>query len=94
MTDLTKIITQQKVKIVDVRTPMEFSGGSVAGAVNIPLNEIPQRLEEFRQTGSPVIVCCASGMRSSQAESYLRKHGLDNVYDGGSWYDVNYLMNN
>lgn len=35
--------------IIDVRTPMEFMGGHVTGSINIPLNEIPQRVEEIKK---------------------------------------------
>lgn len=76
--------------IVDVRTPGEYRGGSVAGAVNIPLNEIPLRLDELKDFESPLILCCATGNRSGQAANYLSKEGIDCV-NGGSWLDVNFL---
>ncbi|HSI71348.1 MAG TPA: rhodanese-like domain-containing protein [Gillisia sp.] len=76
--------------IVDVRTPGEYRGGSVAGAVNIPLNEIPLRLDELKEFDSPLILCCATGNRSGQATHYLSKEGIDCV-NGGSWLDVNFL---
>ena len=34
--------------IVDVRTPAEFMGGHVAGSINIPLQNVPSKLDEFR----------------------------------------------
>ncbi|RXJ50463.1 rhodanese-like domain-containing protein [Gelidibacter gilvus] len=76
--------------IIDVRTPMEFMGGSVAGAMNIPLNEIPQRIGELKAMKTPLILCCASGMRSGQAEDFLSHHGV-NCLNGGSWLEVNNL---
>ena len=78
-------------QIVDVRTPGEFMGGNVPGSINIPLNEIPMRLEEFKKMKAPFVVCCMSGARSGQAEAYLRSEGLEAV-NGGSWLDVNYVM--
>ena len=51
--------------IIDVRTPGEFRGGNVKGSINIPLNEIHLRLDEIKQMPQPVILCCASGNRSS-----------------------------
>jgi len=56
-----------KITIVDVRTPGEFMGGHVVGSVNIPLNEIMERLEEIKSMKQPIILCCASGGRSGQA---------------------------
>ena len=84
----------QEIKIIDVRTPGEYSGGNVSGSINIPLNEIPDRLGEFNHGSGPIFVCCASGKRSSQAEHYLRKAGINEVYDGGAWSDLNVLLNN
>lgn len=76
--------------IVDVRMPMEFRGGSVVGAVNIPLSEIPHRIDELKAMKTPVILCCASGMRSGQAEAFLKHQGVD-CLNGGSWLEVNHL---
>ena len=48
MENLANQVKAGEVKIVDVRTPMEFMGGHVAGSINIPLNEVPERVEEFK----------------------------------------------
>lgn len=79
--------------IIDVRTPAEFMGGHVTGSVNIPLNEIPGRVEEIRLLKQPIVLCCASGNRSGQATAFLRGTGI-HCENGGSWTDVNYDMNN
>lgn len=76
--------------IVDVRTPAEFMGGSVAGAVNIPLSEIPHRINELQKMKSPLILCCASGNRSGQAQNFLSREDVD-CFNGGSWLEVNNL---
>lgn len=85
-----EIIRSNEGTIVDVRTPAEFRGGSVSGAVNVPLNEIPQRLNELKEMNSPLILCCASGNRSGQAENYLSRQGVE-CLNGGPWMDVNFL---
>ncbi len=85
-----EIIKNNEGTIVDVRTPGEFRGGSISGAVNVPLNEIPLRLDELKEMKSPLILCCASGNRSSQAKNYLSRQGI-NCLNGGSWLDVNFL---
>ena len=77
-----------KQTIVDVRTPGEFMGGHVEGSINIPLQEIQQRIEEIKALPQPIILCCASGNRSGQATSYLKSLGID-CSNGGSWIDVN-----
>ncbi len=77
-----------KQTIVDVRTPGEFMGGHVAGSINIPLQEIQQRIDEIKALPQPIILCCASGNRSGQATSFLKSLGID-CSNGGSWLDVN-----
>lgn len=44
--------------IIDVRTPGEFEDGHYPGAVNIPLNELPQRLEELEEMKKPIVAYC------------------------------------
>ncbi len=73
--------------VVDVRTRAEFTGGHVVGSVNIPLQEIQQRLDEIKGM-EYVVLCCASGGRSEQATQFLQQQGI-NCENGGSWMDVN-----
>jgi rhodanese-related sulfurtransferase len=79
--------------IIDVRTPAEFMGGHVTGSINIPLNELSDRVEEIKQVQQPIILCCASGNRSGQATYFLEKLGLECI-NGGSWFQVNALVHN
>lgn len=71
--------------LVDVRTPEEFATGYIDGAVNIPLDSISSRLDEF-PTDIPVIVYCRSGNRSAEASQILANAGYD-VYDMGGIID-------
>ncbi len=81
-------IKENKGTIVDVRTPEEYRGGQVADSVNIPLQEISQRLDELRSLKQPLLLCCASGNRSGMAAQYLTSEGIE-CYNAGSWLDVN-----
>ncbi|MCB9598187.1 MAG: rhodanese-like domain-containing protein [Sandaracinaceae bacterium] len=67
--------------LLDVRTPGEFSSGHIEGAVNIPISELGQRMEEV-PTDHSVVVYCLSGGRSASAASMLRSHGYQ-VHDLG-----------
>lgn len=89
MTDIQKLITEGKATIIDVRTPQEFSGGHVSGSRNIPLQELPQSMEEIKKETEPIILCCASGQRSGMATRILSQQGVE-CYNGGSWLDVNF----
>ena len=68
--------------LVDVRTPEEFASGHIAGAVNIPLQELPDRLSEI-PTDKAVVVYCRSGNRSAQASNILTSNNYTNIYDMG-----------
>lgn len=89
--EIENLIRENKGTIVDVRTRAEYSGGHVAGSKNIPLNEIPLRIDELENMEAPLILCCASGMRSGQAAHYLNRRGMD-CHNAGSWLEVNYLQ--
>ena len=90
--NLEQLIQDNVGTIVDVRTPMEFMGGHVVGSINIPLNEVQDRLQELKQLKSPLILCCASGGRSGQAAQYFKSLGVD-CENGGGWMEVNFQLN-
>ncbi len=74
--------------IVDVRTREEYSMGAYPKAVNIPLDEIGERLDEFGEKGREIIVYCASGARSSYAARQLKQAGFAKVTNGGGLHDM------
>lgn len=79
-------VVMQKIKagatVVDVRTPGEFQSGAYPGALNIPVQELDCRLGELSKD-RPIVVYCASGMRSASAERLLRARGFADVVNGG-----------
>jgi rhodanese-related sulfurtransferase len=85
---MNELINHPNATIVDVRTEGEFAGGHVAGSINIPLNEVPHRVDEFKNMSKPLVLCCLSGGRSGQATQYLAQQGVDQVYNGGGWSEV------
>jgi rhodanese-related sulfurtransferase len=86
--NIIDLIKHENASIIDVRTPDEFNGGNVINSINIPLNEVPDRVEEFKALSKPIIVCCLSGGRSGQAAAFLSANGVDEVYNGGGWLEV------
>jgi phage shock protein E len=74
--------------IIDVRTPQEFDGGNIKGSKNIPLGQIAQRAADLKEKNVPIICVCASGMRSGNACSILKKAGVE-CYNGGGWSSLN-----
>lgn len=71
-------------KLVDVRTAAEFAAGHVAGAVNIPVQDLENRLGELGDQSAPVVLYCRSGARSSRASGILKKAGFSSVHDVGA----------
>ena len=63
------------LQIVDVRNLGETAAGTIPGATNIPVGQLPSRLDELDVT-KPTVVYCAGGYRSSVAASLLRQTGL------------------
>jgi phage shock protein E len=70
--------------VLDVRTPGEFQDGHAQGARNIPLASLKDRLAEL-DPGTPVLACCASGMRSGSACRILLRAGFKEVHNLGPW---------
>jgi rhodanese-related sulfurtransferase len=70
--------------LLDVRSPQEFAGSRLPEAVNIPVDQLDTRLDEVRQFNRPVVVYCASGMRSNRATGILRRAEIREVHDLGS----------
>ncbi|NVK05058.1 MAG: rhodanese-like domain-containing protein [Flavobacteriia bacterium] len=85
---MNEIINHPNATIVDVRTEGEFAGGNVQGSVNIPLDQVPHRVEEFKNMSKPLVVCCLSGGRSGQAVEFLKAQGVEDIYNGGGWSQV------
>jgi len=82
----------RKVMLIDVRTPLEFNSGNVKGSINIPMNEVPKRLDEIRNL-EPMIVFCKSGVRSQKVLEFLKNNGIVEVENGGGWMEVNASVN-
>lgn len=71
--------------VVDVRSKLEFWIGHLPGAVCIPLERLPQGVEQRVgiTPGSRILVYCAAGTRSAMAAEQLRAAGYKHVVDGG-----------
>ena len=69
---------KDNVTLIDVRTAEEHSFGTIPGAVNIPVDELRNRLDEI-PTDKPVVLFCAVGLRGYLALRILTGHGYSNV---------------
>jgi rhodanese-related sulfurtransferase len=92
--EATLKINRENALVVDVREANEWSTGHIPDARHIALGQLEKRLHEIEKfKDRPVIVCCASGVRSANACKQLRKAGFSQVFNlnGGvsSWGDAN-----
>jgi rhodanese-related sulfurtransferase len=85
---LKQVLRTGNYTLIDTREPMELQQGHVEGALNIPLRTIAMKIGEISEMQRPIILFCRSGMRSGVATGMLKVAGIDEVYNGGSWFDV------
>jgi rhodanese-related sulfurtransferase len=69
---------RQPFCLLDVREPWEVALAAIPGSLSIPMNEIPDRLEELRAAGE-IIVMCHSGGRSRRVAEFLASRGFGGV---------------
>lgn len=77
-------------KILDVREDYEWEAGHVDGALHIPLDALPDRLEDL-DPDQDLAVICRTGGRSARAAAWLESHGYSavNVTGGmGAWLEA------
>ena len=79
----SKISSGESLNIIDVREDFEVQFRMIDGAEHIPMNDVPNRLDEFDQDQKYYIVC-KSGGRSADVAMFLNQHDIDAVnVDGG-----------
>lgn len=83
----TRRVLSDGGRLIDVRTPGEFSAGALDGALNLPLQEI-QRAGALLDRETPLVVYCGTGMRSNQAKGLLRDMGFNTVHDLGGFQNI------
>jgi len=87
-------IKNPNATLIDIREPYELEiDGSVEGAINIPMGEVPDKLEKIKDMPKPIVIFCRSGGRASSTLNFLKENGLDDVFNGGGFNDVNGILN-
>lgn len=95
--EATLLINREEALVVDVREADEFASGHVPEARNFPLSKLAERIGELeKHKDKPLIVCCASGMRSNKACAEFTKAGFSRLYNlaGGidAWQAASYPL--
>lgn len=79
--EATLLINRQDAQVIDVREPDEFAAGHLPEARNIPAAKLAERMDEIQKfKEKPLILCCASGVRSARACGELKKHGFTRLH--------------
>ncbi|PIE53414.1 sulfurtransferase [Candidatus Fermentibacteria bacterium] len=78
-------MVQKGGKLIDVRSAGEYRAGHLSGAVNVPVDSLPDGISSLGLSSDTVIILyCASGMRSASAKQILKRAGYTNVLNGGA----------
>jgi len=86
-----------RIRILDVRTPGEYSSVHIPGSYNVPLDTLGEHAREIRTNlTDPVILVCQSGQRAQKADRTLAAAGMTNLHilDGGmnAWVNTGFVV--
>jgi rhodanese-related sulfurtransferase len=83
-----RIDSGEAVRLIDVREPQEHQITRIEGAELIPMNSIPQHLQELEDDGPALIVFCHHGVRSLSVVDWLRRQGVENCQSMAGGIDL------
>lgn len=86
-----KELMKRGAVIMDVRSPIEFMGSHIRGAVNIPLPEIEFRIKEIKRFKKGIIICGADNTQTSKAVRILKSKRIASE-NGGEWQKLEKLI--
>lgn len=92
--EVVQLMNREKAAVVDVCSAEEFAAGHVVGAKNVPLGELEAKLAAtVKNKATPLVLVCASGMRSKRAVATAKKLGFENARSltggMGAWRSAN-----
>lgn len=74
-------VNREDAVVIDLREAAEFRNGHIAGAINIPAKQLPERHADLKQYGErPLILVCAHGQQASAAGRALQQAGFANIH--------------
>lgn len=88
------LMNREKAVVIDICETAEYAAGHVAGSKNIPLSQLEDKLPSaVKNKGLPVILVCASGVRSNRAVAIAQKLGYEKAQSlsggMGAWREAN-----
>ena len=84
--ELERLAQRGDVLLIDVRPAVEYQHGHLPGALSVPVDELPKRLEELPRD-RPIVAYCRGAycLFADEAVAYLRRHGFDARRLAGGW---------
>jgi rhodanese-related sulfurtransferase len=77
--DAAALLRENKVRLIDVREPWEFSTAHIDGSVAMPMGDVPARAHQELDPDEHLVVLCHMGMRSMNVTVWLRNQGFEQV---------------
>ncbi|HEX2630927.1 MAG TPA: rhodanese-like domain-containing protein [Chitinophagaceae bacterium] len=88
-----KTLLRKGAIIIDVRNVNEYDQGRVRGSLNIPIDRLQTNIQRIKGLDKPIITCSTGDSRSSEAVKILKRLGVQQVYNGGSWEKLLQMIN-
>ena len=77
---LILLSNQDESLIVDLRDSESFNAGHITASINIPLGDLPRRINEINHNEKSIILVCETGGSSPNAGETLKKEGYEDIY--------------
>ena len=78
-TNLKQLLMEDKAQLIDIRFKEEYAAWKVGPSINIPINELPKRLNEINKN-KIIVTACPHKDRAIVAMTYLRSKGINAKY--------------
>lgn len=78
----------QGATVIDVRSKKEFAQGHNPTALNMPIYNLLDNLDNIKQIKSPIVLVCQTGSKAAQAMEILQNNGIKQVTNGGGWNEL------
>ena len=77
---LIALSNEDKSLIIDLRDSESFNSGHITASMNIPLNDLPRRINEINNNEKSIILVCEMGSSSPNAGETLKKEGHKDIF--------------
>jgi rhodanese-related sulfurtransferase len=77
--DAAALLRENKVRLLDVREPVEFATARIEGSVLMPMGDVPSRAHQELDPDERMVVLCHHGLRSMTVTVWLRQQGFEQV---------------